>query len=1097
MKIIKKFNFAFLFCLSIFTILVFYNFNIIVYASEENYFVDNDLVVDPVEYSGYGCTDGKDLQEDNVHQDENTIVESNSGFGCGSTCGASREDGYSTTYQNGCRNWQVMPIISPLNKYWIDESTLSDLTDYQKALFIQNVDKAAAEWNSVRIADCDGAIIKLERQSSNGLNVVPIRYNPNLDSNVAGQFNPIPLFHEIEIKRYNDYDTIMHEFGHMIGLQDLDLNNSPGTHISLMGYNSDDILHYQDIQGLAVANGKHTEHDFRKYYYYDEMYNYVCFYCDATDPRSTKKYDGEHLEYASSCIHEYENLVSAGSRYWQKCTKCYKVVECEFNIKVLSINSVEIVGLIDNRSSVIVPSTIGGQSIVSIGANAFKNCTNLQEVIISNTVTNIDSSAFENCSYLQSVALPSNLVAIGSSAFKGCASLPSITIPNSVTNIDSSAFENCSYLQSAILPNNLVAIGISAFKGCGSLGSIVIPNNVQYIDDSAFENCVSLVSVIVEREISNITNLGNNVFDGCSTSLQIVVPQDRVAEYKNKVYWSSYKSKIVPNNTSYSEIDLNCLIDEEESVTLNAGYNKLYKLVADCTRSYKFVTDVSSKIIVYNSDMTMAYSGDNSLTAYLNKGTYYLSIEHSTITTSGTININYKLAYPTDGTAISYNSTNGTNILSSLHLTENDMCHARLKYTNNQGAGIYKFTLYAGANVIYPEYAIQVYTDADRNNLLSMYSVNELNILAQSNENENIIYVNLPENGTYYIDVTLPSNNYSILTFNVESIEANNINYLNSLSVIGFNVIFENSNAQSYFEEVTISHRSEIQLDILTSGIINNNIKVYVFEKVRDPGYEPGINYYYIETVHINEITSSNSSPVYTIVLNPGTYYFGYAENEDNVNINYALRRMVDYTMNMEDTLVADPYYEGYELGSEVNLNNGLCDNYNITEGFTRNIYLMVEDRLTDPMSRLDYDWYSSNESVAKVTNYGTVLGMPVDEDTTVTIYAVLKADPSIVYYKVFTILNDEEEDLIEIELEMSYSYSEENGEYQLELNSANCPYPMIQYYDWNVNNESNEEVLLNYWGNVTSTGPCEVLIVGTYNLNNRVRIFITLTIEE
>jgi hypothetical protein len=1036
-----------------------------------------------------------------------------------------------------------MPIISPLNKYWIDESTLSDLTDYQKALFIQNVDKAAAEWNSVRIADCDGAIIKLERQSSNGLNVVPIRYNPNLDSNVAGQFNPIPLFHEIEIKRYNDYDTIMHEFGHMIGLQDLDLNNSPGTHISLMGYNSDDILHYQDIQGLAVANGKHTEHDFRKYYYYDEMYNYVCFYCDATDPRSTKKYDGEHLEYASSCIHEYENLVSAGSRYWQKCTKCYKVVECEFNIKVLSINSVEIVGLIDNRSSVIVPSTIGGQSIVSIGANAFKNCTNLQEVIISNTVTNIDSSAFENCSYLQSVALPSSLVTIGSSAFKGCASLPSITIPNSVTNIDSSAFENCSYLQSvtlstnliaigesafkgcaslssitipngvtnidssafencsylqsAILPNNLVAIGISAFKGCGSLGSIVIPNNVQYIDDSAFENCVSLVSVIVEREISNITNLGNNVFDGCSTSLQIVVPQDRVAEYKNKVYWSSYKSKIVPNNTSYSEIDLNCLIDEEESVTLNAGYNKLYKLVADCTRSYKFVTDVSSKIIVYNSDMTMAYSGDNSLTAYLNKGTYYLSIEHSTITTSGTININYKLAYPTDGTAISYNSTNGTNISSSLHLTENDMCHARLKYTNNQGAGIYKFTLYAGANVIYPEYAIQVYTDADRNNLLSMYLVNELNILAQSNENENIIYVNLPENGTYYIDVTLPSNNYSILTFNVESIEANNINYLNSLSVIGFNVIFENSNAQSYFEEVTISHRSEIQLDILTSGIINNNIKVYVFEKVRDPGYEPGINYYYIETVHINEITSSNSSPVYTIVLNPGTYYFGYAENEDNVNINYALRRMVDYTMNMEDTLVADPYYEGYELGSEVNLNNGLCDNYNITEGFTRNIYLMVEDRLTDPMSRLDYDWYSSNESVAKVTNYGTVLGMPVDEDTTVTIYAVLKADPSIVYYKVFTILNDEEEDLIEIELEMSYSYSEENGEYQLELNSANCPYPMIQYYDWIIYNESNEEVLLNYWGNVTSTGPCEVLIVGTYNLNNRVRIFITLTIEE
>ena len=38
--------------------------------------------------------------------------------------------------------------------------------------------------------------------------------------------------------------------------------------------------------------------------------------------------------------------------------------------------------------------------------------------------------------------------------------------------------------------------------------------------------------------------------------------------------------------------------------------------------------------------------------------------------------------------------------------------------------------------------------------------------------------------------------------------------------------------------------------------------------------------------------------------------------------------------------------------------------------------------------------------------------------------------------------------------------------------------------------------MLLKNYSNVTSTGPCEVLIVGTYNLNNRVEIFISLTIE-
>jgi hypothetical protein len=735
-------------------------------------------------------------------------------------------------------------------------------------------------------------------------------------------------------------------------------------------------------------------------------------------------------------------------------------------------------------------------NLVAIGSSAFKGCGSLSTVTIPNGVTNIDSNAFENCSYLQSLTLPTNLVAIGSSAFKGCGSLASITIPNGVTNIDSSAFENCSYLQSVTLPNYLVAIGSSTFKGCGSLASITIPSNVQYIDDSAFENCVSLVSVVVEREISNITNLGNNVLDACATSLKIVVPQDRIAEYKNKVYWSSYRSRIIPDNDSYSEIDLHCLVNEEESVTLNAGYNKLYKLGVDCTRSYKFVSDVSSKIIVYNLDMTVAYSGDNSLNVYLNKGTYYLSIEHSSVAASGTININYALAYPTDGIAISYNSSNGTNIASGLHLTENNMYHARLKYTNYNGAGFYKFTLNAGASDIYPVNAIQVYTDANRTNLLSMYSLSELDIFAQSNENENVMYIYLPENGTYYIDVTLPLSSYSTLTFNIQSVEVNDINYLNSLTSIEFDVLFENVNTQSCFEEVTISHRSEIQLDIFTNGTINNDIKVYVFEKVRDPGYEPGINYYYIETVYIDEITSINRSPVFTLILNPGTYYFGYAENEDNVNINFALRRMVDYNMNMEGILVADPDETGFELGTEVLINKGECNKYYITEGFTRNIYLLAEDKFSIPISRLDYDWYSSNEAVATVTNYGTVLAMPVTTDTEVTIYAVLKDDPKIVYYRTFTVLNDEEEILEEIILNMSYSYVAENGTYQLELTNINCPYPMIQYYSWNIINNSEETVTMNYWGQISSTGTCTVLIEGTYNLNSRVRLYITLTIE-
>ena len=45
--------------------------------------------------------------------------------------------------------------------------------------------------------------------------------------------------------------------------------------------------------------------------------------------------------------------------------------------------------------------------------------------------------------------------------------------------------------------------------------------------------------------------------------------------------------------------------------------------------------------------------------------------------------------------------------------------------------------------------------------------------------------------------------------------------------------------------------------------------------------------------------------------------------------------------------------------------------------------------------------------------------------------------------------------------------------------------------------NDSEETVNIDKWGYVTSSGPTEVLVVGTYNLNPRVKIFIHLVVTE
>lgn len=223
-----------------------------------------------------------------------------------------------------------------------------------------------------------------------------------------------------------------------------------------------------------------------------------------------------------------------------------------------------------------------------------------------------------------------------------------------------------------------------------------------------------------------------------------------------------------------------------------------------------------------------------------------------------------------------------------------------------------------------------------------------------------------------------------------------------------------------------------------------------------------------------------------------------YANNTDNIEINFALRRKVNSNLNIDGTLVTDPARDqGFPLESEVIFNEGILSGNTITEGFTRNLYLMVEDRLREPMSRLEYYWYSTNENVAKVTKYGTVLALNVDVDTSVTIYAINIKDPSIIYKKNLMILKETKTKQITIKSNMSYSYSKENGMYTLELDFTNSPYPYIGYYVWDIECFDGININMEHHGLIESTGPGAAILTANYILNRRIFLEINLTITE
>ncbi len=186
---------------------------------------------------------------------------------------------------------------------------------------------------------------------------------------------------------------------------------------------------------------------------------------------------------------------------------------------VLDDGTVQITSCETGAEAVVIPDTIDGKSVTSIGDSAFEGCTSLTSITIPNSVTSIGDDAFRGCSSLTSITIPESVTIIGDSAFRECSSLTSITIPDGVTWIDSSAFSGCLSLTSITIPNSVTSIDYDAFRDCTSLASITIPNSVTYISFDAFLGCSSLTEIKVASENSNYVSVNGVLYNKDKTTI--------------------------------------------------------------------------------------------------------------------------------------------------------------------------------------------------------------------------------------------------------------------------------------------------------------------------------------------------------------------------------------------------------------------------------------------------------------------------------------------------------------------------------------------------------------------------------------------------
>lgn len=220
--------------------------------------------------------------------------------------------------------------------------------------------------------------------------------------------------------------------------------------------------------------------------------------------------------------------------------------------------------------NITTPAKLGGYPVTRIEEKAFKGCSGITGVVISEGIKSIGYFAFEGCGNIESVTIPKTVTIIsaafpdkskirivnfnainfgGSSTefydceslttviigddvkkipgyfFGSCNNLTKVSIGKSVEEIGPSAFIACTQLKDINFPEGIVSIGSSAFSNCPLIERVVVPNIVS-IGGSAFENCKNLKEV---KFGENLKNIGASAFENCSSLVDIVIP-DKVQE---------------------------------------------------------------------------------------------------------------------------------------------------------------------------------------------------------------------------------------------------------------------------------------------------------------------------------------------------------------------------------------------------------------------------------------------------------------------------------------------------------------------------------------------------------------------------------------
>ena len=190
--------------------------------------------------------------------------------------------------------------------------------------------------------------------------------------------------------------------------------------------------------------------------------------------------------------------------------------------------SVDEKGILYNKSKttlIACPATYEGSftvpdTVTTLSAYAFYNCTGLTEVILHEGITTIGDYCFYDCQNLANIPLPDSLQTIGSHAFAHLPNQTDADIPATVTSIGTYAFACCPAITSAVIPEGITSV-TGIFYQCPNLEKVTLPSTIKILGRDCFYECFALKEITVP---DTVTVIGANCFWKCENLPNIPLP---------------------------------------------------------------------------------------------------------------------------------------------------------------------------------------------------------------------------------------------------------------------------------------------------------------------------------------------------------------------------------------------------------------------------------------------------------------------------------------------------------------------------------------------------------------------------------------------